>query len=185
MNLTQSFLLEMEGCKEYSEAVEIVQQHASGKVWLIGGFVYRTIAHLLYNTPVPEVDLDFIVEHEETDFNLPEGWVLQHNRYGNPKLVHGQKSIDYVPLQNIHSLGQQNLEPTIDNFLNVAPLTVQSIVHDTQKQEIVGETGIRALLDKTVGVHNQASAEHAAQKKGKTLQQYLQDTAESLAFGST
>src|SRR3989338_7734962 len=112
MNITEYFLSGVKDCQEFTEALEIVRRNSSVKIWLIGGFVYRTIASQLYGLPKPEVDLDFVVEVPVQEFDLPNGWRADINRFGNPKLVNGKKQIDYVPLKNIYSILQRQVEPT-------------------------------------------------------------------------
>ena len=127
MDVTKALLTVLDKCDEYHEALGVVSKNSSGKIWLIGGFVYRTIASQLYGLPKPEVDLDFIVKESVEEFDLPEGWIVKRNRFGNPKFVNGNKQIDYVPLDNIHSILYRGLEPTIENFLSGNPLTVQAL----------------------------------------------------------
>jgi len=182
MDITQAFLSGVKDCEEFSEALEIVKKNSSGKIWLIGGFVYRTIASQLYGLPKPEVDLDFIVEYPVSDFDLPSGWRADKNRFGNPKLVNGKKQIDYVPLGNIYSILQRQIEPTIENFLTGVPLTVQSVAYDINENRVIGEIGIDALQRKVVEANDLPFAEYAAKKKNKSLQAMIQEKADGLGF---
>ena len=182
MNITQAFLSGVKGREEFTEALDIVKRNSSGKIWLIGGFVYRTIASQLYGLPKPEVDLDFVVETPVQDFDLPRGWGVDKNRFGNPKLVSGKKQIDYVPLGNIYSILQRNIEPTIDNYLTGVPLTVQSVAYDVYANKVVGEIGIDALRRRVVEVNDLLFAKYAAQEKNKSLQVMIQEKADNLGF---
>ncbi len=182
MNITQAFLSGVKDCEEFSEALEIVKKNSSGKIWLIGGFVYRIIASQLYGLPKPEVDLDFIVQTPVLEFNLPNGWMLERNRFGNPKLVNGKKQIDYVPLEKIHSILQRQIEPTIENYLTGVPLTVQSVAYDFYENRVIGEVGINALKRKVVEVNDLPFAEYAARKKKQSLQEMIKEKAEGLGF---
>ena len=182
MDLTQAFLSGVKDCEEFPEALKIVKRNSSGKIWLIGGFVYRTIAGQLYGLPKPEVDLDFVVEYSLFDFDLPSGWRADKNRFGNPKLVNGKKQIDYVPLGNIYSILQRQIEPTIENYLTGVPLTVQSVAYDVNENRIIGEIGIDALQRRVVEVNDLLFAEYAANKKNKSLQAMIEDKADGLGF---
>lgn len=182
MDITQVFLFGIKDCEEFPEALEIVKKNSSGKIWLIGGFVYKTIASQLYGLPKPKVDLDFVVEYPVTDFNLPSGWRADKNRFGNPKLMKGKKQIDYVPLGNIYSIIQRQIEPTIENFLTGVPLTIQSVAYDVNKNRVIGEIGIDALQRKVVEVNDLHFAEYAAKKKNKSLQSMIQEKADDLGF---
>jgi len=182
MNSTQAFLAGIKDCEEFPEALEIVKKNSSGKIWLIGGYVYRTIASQLYGLPKPEVDLDFVVEYPVSDFDLPLGWKADKNRFGNPKLVNGKKQIDYVPLENIYSIHQRQIEATIENFLTGVPLTVQSVAYDVNENKVIGKIGITALQRKVIEVNNLNFAEYAAKKKNKSLQTMMQEKAGGLGF---
>lgn len=184
MDITQLFLSGAKDCKQFTEASDIVKKNSFGKAWLIGGFVYRTIASQLYGLPKPDVDLDFIVENHVSDFDLPDGWAVNLNRYGNPKFVYGKKQIDFVPLKNIYSILQRNLEPTIENYLTGVPFTIQSIAFDVYDCLIIGEVGIAALKKRIVEVNNLSNAKYSAQKKNKALTVLIQEKADSLGFSA-
>ena len=62
MDATKLFLDGINTCAEFHEAITIVKSNSKGKVWLIGGSIYRTIANQLYNVQKPSVDFDFIIE---------------------------------------------------------------------------------------------------------------------------
>jgi hypothetical protein len=182
MDITQAFLSDVKNNEEFLEALEIVKKNSAGKLWLIGGFVYRTITSQLYRLPKTKVDLDFIVEYPVSNFELPNGWRIDENRFGNPKLVNDKKQIDYVPLGNIYSIIQRQIQPTIDNFLKNVPLTVQSIVYNVQENIIIGDVGINALKKRVVEVNDLYFAEYAAKKKNKSLQEMIKEKATELDF---
>lgn len=182
MDVTQLFLNGTEDNLRFREALEIVKSNSSGKIWLIGGFVYRTIASQLYGTPKPAVDFDFIVEKAVECFTLPESWSLEQNRFGNPKFVHGHNSIDYVPLDKVCSITSRALSPTIENYLSGVPLTVQSIAYDVYGDKVIGEIGIDALKRRVIEINNLHFAEYAASKKGISVEEMIKQKAESLRF---
>lgn len=182
MDATQLFLSGAKNCEEFVEALDIVKKNSSGKIWLIGGFVYRTIASQLYGLKKFDADLDFIIENPVNDFDLPSGWKIDVNRFGNIKLVNGNKHIDYVPLNNIHSIIQRKIEPTIENFLVCVPLTIQSIVYDIDDNKIIGEIGMSAIQKRVIEVNDLSFAEYAAKNKNKSLREMIQEKADSLGF---
>jgi hypothetical protein len=180
MDVTEAFLLGV--TPQLDEAYDIVKQNSSGRIWLIGGYVYKTITSVLYKLPKPDVDLDFIVEKETNIFVLPDGWEKKDSRFGNPKFVNGNKEIDYVPLNNIFSIKKRKLWPNINNFISGVPLTVQGIVYDFSEKKIIGERGIRAIQKKIIEINNLYFAEYAAKKKGLSLKEMMQEKANSLGF---
>jgi len=182
MDFTKAFLSGIKDCPEFNEALNILKRNSTGKIWLIGGFVYRTIANQLYGSIRPKIDLDFIIENPVKEFDLPNGWGVKTSCFGNPKLVNKEKQIDYVPLNNIYSILYRKLEPSIENFLSGVPLTIQSVVYDVYVERIIGETGIKALKNKMIEVNDLHFAKYAAQKKGKSLRNMIQEKAEDLKF---
>ncbi len=169
--LDKRFAQELLEDPTFGEAVHILRQNSQGNLWLIGGGVFRKLASLLYDTPLLQADYDFIVESPVKRFSLPAGWRVTANRHGNPKFCHGVRSIDYVPLSNIHSIKERGLIPNIEHYLSGVPLTVQSIAYDIEKGALIGAIGLAALDTRTVEVHNASEAVYAAGKKGLTLTQ--------------
>lgn len=150
-------LLKNEG---YLEALDVVKKNSRGKIWLIGGGVYKTLLNLLYGDNFKTKDWDFIAERlvEAPRF---ECWEVMKSGFGNPKLKKGDFYVDLVPLDNIHSIKERGLEPNIDNYLSGTPLTIQSIAFDVDEHSILGEVGLRSVLTRTVGVNNRAAHECA------------------------
>ncbi len=165
----------------FHEAKQVVYQNSRGKVWLVGGFLYRHLAHLLHNSPPPDCDLDFIVTEREPMLKLPSDWREEHNSFGNPRLVSSKCRIDLIPLNNIYSILQRGLSPTINNYFYGVPLTIQAMAYDLQEQNILGD-GFWALYQKIVGVHNLKFAEDLATKQGKSVEELVKEKAESLGF---
>lgn len=165
-------------------AWSLVSGNYSGGIWLVGGYVYRNLAQILHGTPKPHVDFDFIIKHarEAEEIQLPAGWKVEKNHYENPKFVSEKFCIDYIPLGNIESIKRRGLAPTIENFLTGTPLTVQSVAFDCITQEIVGDVGLRAILERAVGINDREQAEIAARNKGKTIEEYVREKAKALGF---
>lgn len=182
-NLSKHFYNAVKNSVEFNESISLVTTNCQGSAWLIGGFVVRNIADSLYGAGKPEVDLDFIVECPLDDMVLPSNWRKSFNRYGNLKLVkENGVSIDFVPLQSIHSIVRRELPATIENFLTGTPLTVQSIAYDINEHEIIGDIGTEALITKTVAVNDAQQAEIYARKKEKSVSDIVQEKSQELGF---
>ncbi len=181
-NLNSIFNEIVESHSDYNTALRIVQQNSRGRIWVIGGFVYRSLARELYGTPMPACDYDFMVEEMEPTLHLPEGWEERKNSHGNPKLMSGNITIDLIPLHNLWYFVQHGIEPTLKKYLQRTPLTIQSIAYDTVDKKVLGEIGEKALYEKTVAVHDLEVATYLTQLKGKTIQQLVQEKADSLGF---
>lgn len=183
MYLDRAFTDLLKGNDQYIEALEIVQENNAGKTWLIGGFVYRNLAYIMYDAPRPSVDLDFIVEEPLFPLLLPGGWQEGRNRFDNPKLLgEDGREIDFVPLNNIKGLLDYGYESTIDNYLKINPLSIQSIVYDVDEEKLIGEKGLQALKDRVIEVHNPFFARLYEQKKEKPLIELMKEKAQSMRF---
>lgn len=182
VNFTKSFLNEAVKYPEWFEALDFINKNSNGDTYLIGGFIYRNLAHNLYGAQKPSVDLDFIIEKPVEYFNLPSGWKIAKNRFGNIKILGPKNPIDYVPIQNIHSIQFRQLTPSIQNYLTGTPLTVQSICYDIKNQELIGEIGINSIKEKLVKINNLDEALYGSKIKGKLLNEYIKDIADNLGF---
>ncbi|MDP2685379.1 MAG: hypothetical protein Q8P20_10205 [bacterium] len=183
IDLTKLFLGATKGSIEFQEALDIVRSNSRGNYWLVGGFVYRSIASALYGLDKPSVDLDFIVESTAEEISLPKSWKKKSNRYGNPKFIREDGlTIDFVPLKNVSSIRRRGLLATIENFLTGTPLNVQSIIYDVMHNQIKGNIGIKALLDKSVAVNDLEQAEIYSKLKGKPVNEIICEKALALGF---
>jgi len=167
--------------QEYQESLEVVKVCTTEPRYLIGGSVYRTLAGLLYGSPVSPCDFDFLVGGVVVE-DIPDNWTVDFNRFQNPKLRRGNVSIDIVPLSRVRSIQVRGLAPTIEHYLSGTPLTVQSIAYDITTQTIVGDVGLHALQTKTVAMNHVAFAAYAAEKKGVTCEKMITAKAQSLGF---
>ncbi|MBI4919646.1 hypothetical protein HY837_06955 [archaeon] len=180
MELSQIFKDSVRSNKVFFEALDIVRLNSRGNVWLIGGFLYRTLASHLYSISKPEVDFDFLIE-KPMRIVLPTDWEGKLNRYGNPKLVKGSCQIDYVPFEKVHDFLGRKTEK-IEDYLSGVPLSIQSIAYDVSTQKVIGDVGIDSLLSKTVKVNDRENARIYAQKKEKDLNYLIKEKAKSLGF---
>jgi len=187
MDLTQAFKCAAYGQRNFCQAVDLVCQNAQGGVWVIGSYVFGSLASALYDAPpscgdISCGDIDFIVENSCGAVQLPRGWSLQRNRCGNPKFVKDGLRVDYVPLSTVSSIVRRGLEPTIENYLRGTPLTVQSIAFDVRTSKVIGLVGMRAVQERTVAVHDPVELVIASELKGLSVEAYLTRKADKLRF---
>lgn len=162
--------------KIYQEALKIAKKNSEGHIWLIGGLVFRALAHHLYGSQFILNDVDFLVEKLNREIIVPKGWVVRKNKFGNPKLIKTGVVIDLIPIETVYCIQSKNLEPNIENLLSGAPLTVQSIAFDIDKQTLIGNIGIESLINKTVGINNQEEYDHVASiGKVYSLEKYAKE----------
>lgn len=182
-DFTKLFLTSIKNNIEFQEIMDIIQDNSHGDFWLIGGFVYRSIASELYRIKKPMVDLDFIVEKPTEKILFPNSWRRTVNRYGNLKFIKNDgMEIDFVPLENVHSIIRRGLPASIENFLTGTPLNVQSIVYDVKNKIIKGDIGTKAIEEQIVAVNNFEQAKIYSARKGKSINNIIQEKASSLGF---
>lgn len=170
---------------KFREALMLACQNSKGRLWLIGGTVFRTLVSILYGTPVPpETDFDFIVEELEKTITFPEneGWRMKENHYKNPKLVKDGLSVDLVPLATVHSIVRRGVDPTIENVLSGAPLNIQSIAYNCTRRQIVGDIGFHAIQNKIVAVNDHVGAKIQSERKNMTVPDLVHKYATELSF---
>lgn len=183
-NLTKIFLEAVKEDQKFHQAVEIVRRNCQGKFWLIGGGLFRNIVKDLYGIKIPLIkDFDFIVEKPNSKFDLPQGWKVSTNSFGNPKLISPDNlQVDFVYLDNLHQLRLRGLEPSIERYLETTPLTVQSIVFDFSQNKLFGPVGIKAITSKTVATNDLEWAKWYVKTINLTIEEYIKREADRLNF---
>lgn len=162
MDLTPYFLKGIEGNLKFNEALEIARRNSrEGGLWVIGGTVFRTIVQELYGVEGEEsYDFDFIIENpvRREEVVLPTGWSVVETGLGSLRFMHRTMQVDFVSLCDaMHSSDSPrvlvNREERLQSYFKRTPLTVQSIAYDVLRRSIVGDIGIRAILEKTIAVN--------------------------------
>lgn len=169
--------------ENFNEALEITKKNSSGKIWLIGGFLYRNIVNELYGTCKKVAkDFDLVVERANERIILPEGWKKRTNHFGNPELSNSRYEIDFIPLDNIYYIKKNKLKPSIENHLKGSVFNVQYIAYDIFNKKIIGNIGIKAIEDRTVGVYNLEMLKYISKMHHKTANDMIREKADALGF---
>lgn len=183
MDITKIFENSVKDDTELKEALQIIDGNFKGRAWLIGSSVYKNIAGALYGSLGSIKDFDFIVENPVSKISLPADWKLTASSFGNQKFVKNNSySIDFVPLNKIHSIIKRKLESIIENYLTGVPLTVQSIAYDIRHKKVIGDIGIAAILKKEVEINDADELANYCKLKNITAENYLKEKAKSLKF---
>jgi hypothetical protein len=165
--------------KDFQEALDIVKDNSSGKIWLIGGFLYKNLAHVLYGSNKSTKDFDLMVEKANYKLTLPKNWEIKKNHFDGLKFVNKIKQIDFIPLERIcYCEGC----PSIDNFLQSGGLNIHSLAYDIFNNEIFGEVGIKALEQKIITSYNLRVLEEGTSRYGKTPNDMIKEKAKELGF---
>jgi len=180
--LGEGFMEDAYADEKFREALGIVGANSRGRIWLIGGFLYKTLIKKMYGTDVPSKDFDFIVERTREKLELPEGWKSRTNRFGNPELSSEDNMVDLIPLDNLLYLRKKNIEPSIDNLLASVNFSVFALAFDLKEEKIIDGGGVSALEEKVVRVHNLEAAKLSSEIYSTPINDMLRLRAEELRF---
>lgn len=179
-DLAEKFIFYLED-EVFLEVLDLVKQNSKGKVWIIGGFVYKNLANVLYGGEIYNYDIDFIVEEKNDMLKEINSWEIQTNNYGNQNYVRDNNKMSFTDLRKaIRVCGLNN--PTIEKFIEETPLNIQSIAYDLDQNKIIGEKGIKALKKRIVRINNKEQADFYAERKGKKLEEIIKEKAKELNF---
>ena len=165
----------------FRETFSLVKENSKGKIWIVGGFIYRNIAAALYGGPSYNYDIDFIVEEKDEKLNEVEGWRIETNSYQNPNYVREGNKMSFTDIKKVVRVSG-TADPAIEAFIAETPLTIQSIAYDIAAAQLIGYGGIAAVLTKTVAVNNLPQAEFYATRKGKSIETVVREKAKELGF---
>lgn len=167
----------------YLKALEMVRKNSYGKIWLVGGCVYKPIINDLYGLNISIPDVDFVVEKIRSSWIAEQGWAKHKNRYDNPRLVSDDGvTIDFTPLRGIRSVKKISCQPTLNDFMKVMPYTVQLISYDTDKRTLLGSRGIQSILTRRIAVNNRGQLKLIACLKGMSERDLFLAKASELRF---
>ena len=165
----------------FQEVLSLVKTNSKGKIWIIGGFIYRNIVAQINNTAPYNYDMDFIVEKKNKTLKKVAGWRIENNSYNNPNYVTDSHKMSFTDMKKAVRISGM-AKPTIDNFILDTPLNIQSIAYDLKNNKLIGEKGIRALADRIIAVNHLEQAGFYAQRKNKTLNELINEKAHELGF---
>jgi hypothetical protein len=164
----------------YAQALAIVRQNTTGRIWLAGGMVSRTLLAELYHTPQERCDFDFVVETIREPLIVPHEWNMRRKAHGNPTFECDDVEIDLFPIATHAFISSNHLEPTIKNFFRSVPFTIQAIAFDVEEQRLVGDVGMKAILAREYRVNNLVEAKRMTDAKGITINERIERKAKSL-----
>lgn len=172
--------------KDFLDAYSLARQILpNGKIWLIGGAVYKKIISMLYELPFKTKDIDFITEFDFkiNESNLPNGWKNIKNSFGNDRLIRDNLIVDLVPLEKISVvLNKKIKKPNISNFMLGTPVDIQQIVFDLDEKNVSGDLAIEAIKNKKININNVSELDNRCNMLKITKEQYLKDLSEKLNF---
>jgi ubiquinone/menaquinone biosynthesis C-methylase UbiE len=192
MDLAKNFEESIKKDKAYQEAVNIVLKNSGEeKVWAVGGIVFRNIVSNLYNSKKNAIpDFDFIVEIdlEKEKLKIPEKWKLTKTSFGDPRIIKENQQIDIwflnkaVDSSDQERVSEMSTEEKLESYFKRVPLTVQAIAYDIKNKKIVGEKGIKAILDKEIRVNCIRECLNFCKRRKISVRKFIKSKSEDLNF---
>ncbi|NQU79280.1 hypothetical protein HQ545_05950 [Candidatus Woesearchaeota archaeon] len=180
--LGELLLQKLKRIESFKQVVSIVRSNSKGNIYLVGGTVSRTLVNAIYGDGQIEQDFDFVVDKVNDELDIPEGWTVSYHKFGNPSFGKGKVEIDIFPLSDHQYIKKNNKEPTIDNFLEGTPFTIQALAFDINNNKLIGKKGVEALKEKKFEVNNAVQAKELARRKGVTVNQRMLHKAKTMNF---
>jgi hypothetical protein len=120
------------------------------------------------------------------EIKVPEGWKLERNRFGNPKLLKGEIQVDLFPIASVYQIVRDIHESrhlTIFDHLKGVPFTIQCMAYDVLADEIIiTQAGRDAFLGKDFMVNDLDTARNFARLRNQPLNQIISLKARQLDF---
>jgi|GEM_PF-6336566 len=160
-NLTDLLISRLLKDVGFREAFGVARKNSDGGLWLIGSGVYKMLLNGVFEEEFNIKDWDFIAERIIYPLSLESSWKVSETKHGNPKLKKDDLILDLVALDNIISIKERGLVPSISNYLSGTPLTIQSIAFDLIERKLIGDVGIKSIIDRTVGINDMAEYDRA------------------------
>jgi len=168
--------------KKYQKALKIVKTNSKGKIWLIGGYLYKNLIRRIYKKGEKPKDFDFIVKKINTKVILPKRWKIERTYFGDYRFTKNKEQIDVIPMDNFDKRILNGKKPSIPIFLESNMLNIQFFAYDINKEKLIGKHGIKAINDKVVRVYNLKFAKMFSKFKKWTLEEYLRKKAKEVNF---
>jgi hypothetical protein len=152
-NLSEQYARRIARCARFQESLAAARAFSSGKIYAIGGTIYRRLVGQ------EAKDDDFLVD-DYAWATLP-GWELSENRFGGPILRNGAQRVDITRIADMYQVQTCCLEATIKGFLQGGtPLDIQAIAYDFEAKLLIGP-GLDAIMRREVRILNRDALWHA------------------------
>lgn len=192
MDLTVHFEKAIAENSDFQEALDIARLNSlEGKIWLVGGAVFRNIVYSLYNRCRQDAfDFDFILENPVA-FNkieAPRGWDLVKTHFGDPRFAKGEGQVDMFSLYNAvdpvdyPTIDGMTVDEKLESYFRRVPLTIQAIAYDVAEGKVIGDKGIGAILAEEIKINNPQECLNFCRARKISVRHFIQTKAASLGF---
>jgi hypothetical protein len=195
----------------FVEAYNIAKANTDGGVFLVGGKVYRNLISVIYKIDcgAKDCDWDFLTAKIKRKVKIPKKWcfeeydsywgkqlrspyIVEKNRGFVQFIKHTEKApkkqlckIDLMNIKQVFGIKHSSFwrrTPTIENYFDAVPMTIQAIAFDPVEEKFLGTVGLQAILEQKIGVNNHPSIVAQANHKEISIPDILKAKAETLFF---
>jgi hypothetical protein len=190
----------------FEDAYKLAKANSKGKLWVIGGKVYRHLLSLLHNEEfgTDKCDFDFLSEKLTWFRHIPDDLYSEytvHRAYSShkvmrnpfkklksnlgksPRFVSKDLTVDIVSLKKARGIVEEGLPRTIDGYFQGVPLDIQACAFDLETETLLTSDAFRKALDnRTVGINNMPQARGTADRRGISVGELLRRKAKSISF---
>ncbi len=165
-----------------SQAIGNLRKAYSGNFWIVGGYISNIAIPMIHGYSLDEpTDVDMLLEEPFDCSLIPDmkGWERTKTFHGGLRFLKGKDCIDIWSLDACHGLKQRGIELSIENYLEIVPLTSQALAYDYSKGKLYSDIGLNALLERTVEVNDWKEVLKAS---WRPWHEYLKRKAAKLKF---
>lgn len=146
---------------EYAEIISMATEATDGNIYLVGGFLYRTLNRELNGMPMAGCDMDICVDGKIDHgraaglFHGAEERKTRHQGGRVTKVKHKGVSADLFELREYVDTNCAGMPVTIRTYLSSVPFDVQAIAYEPSRSVLFDGGGVAALLKREMKVNNQ------------------------------
>ena len=174
----------------FKESLELIKEYSHGKIWLMGSYLYGNFCKFIYGKELNLTkqlyrDIDFLAENVKKELNTEKishkfkDWDIRPTSYGSFSFVKAGRSVDLNYLFNFYPITLWKRSPhiSIEDILEGAPLTIQSILYDCDDKKLFGKVGINTIENKIIKINHKNNAklgiELRLKEKNKDNKEYV------------
>ncbi len=152
--------------QKLTEIFDVINRITEGKTYLVGSFLFSSIASKMKGAEFSHDTLTFLTDGIGK-VDVPYDWKVERTRRGSIKFTTPKYTIFVKELKDHPYLRYRSLPATIESYLDLVPLTIQSLAYDLQEQTLRGREGMKSLLSGEVGINNHSMATRLQEKVAK------------------
>ena len=155
--------------QDFKTTLAVIIKVSVGQIWLIGGAVYKRLLTSIHGKELLVGDYDFIVENVKEPLPKLDDWTFSYNSFENPRFSNKKGLvIDLVPLNNICELKKRGWKPSILNYLQKVPFSVQAVAFNIKTGKLIG-AGLADIKNGVIRINDEPSYNYIVAQHGEKV----------------